>query len=587
MTRNVKVPLFYFILVFSIFSGTGEAIQEVFPPTGSQPGQAVGSGVPQLPPSRSFQVNDLRSSRQRFHEPPEQTATDGASTSLGQWQSQPAQRPSEFSSSRKFQGPQFQTPAQPDRTELESVISDRQLLPSSRGLEPLDTDTNRPSAASVRFSGVAESDTATAVVDPQVVAAHFEMPDPMNSMNPGTLGAVSGGEPNALLERYRLTQFREPLPGVPLTIEAALAQTPPQIRTEMVRQYWNTFAAWCRHMQAIEQRTATTRLSSMGGGDGALVQGAMALVETAVQRTEDELMEQQRVLQSFLPNSRADTLLALPADLPIVTVYDTQYDTYAAMNRLPYEHRTINQRLPKLLARIELAAKACQLNDQAVQQTSGGNTAAALLAIQQAAAAQRQFIDSVVAYNQIIGDYSLKVAPWNTPTNRLAGMLVIPAAPINTPAAAVAGRPIAPLREATLPNDPRANDLRQPRAGTGGFNASFQQPVTAPINAATPPANSPPLVRNFENPAAAPTGSTGMQPALPEQQNPTDAFRRSGSAPSANDGAFQPPTQINPQPNSPQPSSTPPQGLPSSRFPDGNFSSPNPANNPSSGGAEQ
>lgn len=578
MTRNVMVPLGCLILLVSMSNRSSGAIQESFPPTAGQSGQTVGSGVPQVPPPRSFQINDLRSSRQRFNEPPEQQTNDGTA-SLGEWQSQPSQRPSEFSSSRKFQGPQFQTPTPPERDDLESVISDRQLLPNSRGLEPLGSNSNLPPAAAVRFSGVAGGDAATAIVDPQVATANFETLDPMN---PSAVSAPSGSDPNALLERYRLTQYREPLPGVPLTVEAALAQTPPQIRTEMVRQYWSTFAAWCRYMQAIEQRAATSRLSSVGGGDASLVQGALALADFAVQRTEDELVEQQRLLQSFLPNSRADTLLALPADLPLVTVYDTQYDTYAAMNRLPYEHRTINQRLPKLLARIELAAKACQLNDQAVQQTSTGNAAAALLAIQQAATAQRQFIDSVVAYNQIIGDYSLKVAPWDTPANRLAGMLVIPAASINGPAAAVAGRPIAPLREATLPNDPRANDLRQPRAGTGGFNASFQQPVTAPVNGATSPANPPPPVRNFENPAAAPAGATGIQPALPEQQNSSDAFRRSGTTPPANDGAFQPPTQINPQP-----SATPPQGLPSSRFPDGNFSSPNPAKNPSSGGAEQ
>ncbi len=281
---------------------------------------------------------------------------------------------------------------------------------------------------------------------------------------------ASARQIDAMLERYRLTSYSEPLPGVPLSVAEALEQTPFQNRTAMMVQYWETFGAWCRFQLARERVMGLSQMNRGGGSDGLLVDGARALAENDVRRAEIALQRAQQGLQRFLLNPQAESLLALPSDMPLTEAYETQHAVYAARNRLPFEHRSIHLTLPKLKALLDSSGNACRVNDEALRQLSqSGNLTAVLQSTAQVYEARRQLIDTVVQYNQTIGDYSLKVAPIETPADRLAGMLVVPP----TSNASRVGGPLG-ARQAQLPQDPnRATNVRNP-----GFNPALGQSST-------------------------------------------------------------------------------------------------------------
>jgi hypothetical protein len=272
-----------------------------------------------------------------------------------------------------------------------------------------------------------------------------------------------------MLERYRLSSYSEPLPGVPLSVEEALNQTPFQNRPAMINQYWETYGAWSRLQLARERVASLSQLNRGGGSDGLLVDGARALAENDVSRAEIALQRAQQDLQRYLLNPLAESLLALPSDMPLTEAYETQHAVFAARNRLPFEHRAIHLTLPKIKALLDNSGKACRVNDDALRQlTQGGNLPAILQGSAQAHEARRQLIDTVVKYNQTIGDYSLKVAPIDVPADRLAGMLL----PSNSNGTKM-GEP-SESRQAQLPQNPN-----RPMGARGqGFNPAFAQPAS-------------------------------------------------------------------------------------------------------------
>lgn len=522
----------------------GFSQQSPFPPPGNSQGNFYGGNLEPSSRAASIRVNDLRNPTSH----PDPAGSDQNSRPI---QDEPR--------SLQDQRPWDRLPVRPPEgtADLGGFQNAHQPAISPRQLTPANNTETRVFGQPENSSGW-NNYTNERVVDPNLRLAGFG-----GNAESANMSFSESARADDLIKRFQLNRFPDPLPGVPLTIEAALSQTAPQNRAAMVQQYWATFGAWSRYIQARDEVASISRLARGAGVEGTLVQGALAIAENQAQVLEDELQNQQRRLQNFLPNPGATSLLALPADLPLVTVYDTHFETFASMNRLPFEHRSINLQLPKLLARIDGSAKACQLNQQAVQQLSGGNLTSALLAIQQSGIADRQFIAAVVNYNQMIGDYSLKVAPWETAPNRLASMLVLP-----TEGTTVVGVGGAPVRQAQLNSEPAPS-----RTGGLGFNQNFNQPVSAPQNGSPspslqpitpPPTTSSGVGSVLENPPQRSDGfsaSGGLRDSNLRSANPNGAFQSNGHANPSNE------PQANPQPSNFQfpTDQNPSGGLPSSR----------------------
>lgn len=386
-----------------------------------------------------------------------------------------------------------------------------------------------------------------------------------------------------LLDRYDVGHAPDPLPGRPIRLEDALQAAPPERRRAIVRQYWQTYAAWAQFLNRCDRCTGLTGITANSDPQQAqLLETSRQLAEGERLQAEIRLQLAQLELGRLLPSAGSE-LLPLPADQPVVQPYETHYDWYIANGALPPQVQAIARTLPKQLKLLQhRAATAEQAMSGATRivgqlGSSGSDLSTRLATLELAEQAQQAFLQSVLDYNLWIADYSLTIVPAGQDPTAVAGMLVAPRrAGLERPASALAQ---------TAPGAGSLRQTERQRLAAEPLSvvepAGFQ-PQRQPIERVSglEPAgefgrNAPPAVapafgggaaefssRPEMNPASRPPA--GLPPAVapptPVEQLPTPSGGGTGAANSGSvGGSFTPPGSFAPPPGS----FAPPPNIPS------------------------
>ncbi|MFN9366232.1 MAG: hypothetical protein ACK6CE_15735 [Planctomycetota bacterium] len=403
-----------------------------------------------------------------------------------------------------------------------------------------------------------------------------------------------------LLERYDVQRAPDPLPGRPIRLEDALQNSPPERRRAIVRQYWQTYAAWASYLNRCERCNELARLHS--GSDlqqSQLLENSRLLAEDERLQAEIRLQWAQQELGGLIPSAGSE-LLPLPADQPLAQAYETHSDWYVANGSLPPQLQTIARALPKQLQLLQHRALTAEAAMNGANR-SGGQLGSGLqdlptqlAAIALAGQAQQAFLQSVVDYNQWIADYSLSISPAGQNSNSVAAMLVAPRRPLleTTPAALVQGmrgaagsrvddRPRLTTEPTSVIEPQGFAPQRQPIERVSGSEPAWSQgeralPVVTPAFGGSGSGAAPQAGTGLTPPSGAPASFAPPPSAEKFQPQTGNAAGAGNSAPVGGSfsppGSFTPPPKIpsfdspQPQPTAGQPPAQSPQPLPLTPF---------------------
>ncbi|MBX7167870.1 MAG: hypothetical protein K1X74_16170 [Pirellulales bacterium] len=377
--------------------------------------------------------------------------------------------------------------------------------------------------------------------------------------------------PPALLGEALTPPARSPLAGQPLRLVDLLARSNDRTRQlQAVRIYWTLSAAvasyysrrsefdFLARLEGFESAAAET---AQPAGETVRLDGALALVEAQAREAELAAIDRQYELAPWL-GAAVVTALPLPADMPQIGQYRTNFEQIFAGRAAPEPARRAHDTLPLRFREIELRAAAVQtLNDllSASEEAYVSGRAPreqVVERLQELSRERQEFIQAVLAYNFDITDYALAVARRGAPANELAAMLVPggsntpqaqPAAtapPPAQPAAAMAPPPAAPRSgRRALPG--RQMTYEEPLLGAPGM-ATQPGPLTAgqptpgdpasgwqPREEGTPPAEEPPAELPIDpdaDPIEIPDAAEPPEAATPETMEEARAGRNSQAA---------------------------------------------------------
>lgn len=208
----------------------------------------------------------------------------------------------------------------------------------------------------------------------------------------------------------------------------------PAVQAAAIRAYWELARAIANVRYAADKVRVLSEVSPPGDEtERALLEEALADAEATEAAAQDGLLAAQYGLirVSGLP---AEDLLPWPADAPLVGSYRTQFETIFAGRPAPLSLRQIHHGLPgKLLLvekRVAAVAAAEGATDSLLQAYKSGRVPLSQLlpTIDRLDQSRRQFLDSIVDYNNQIADYAVAVVG-SYGTETLVGTL------IKTPAA--------------------------------------------------------------------------------------------------------------------------------------------------------
>jgi hypothetical protein len=215
----------------------------------------------------------------------------------------------------------------------------------------------------------------------------------------------------------------EALPGKPLALAQVVERSSGTAqRIRAVQAYWKLAAQVAAYHAALDDRTLFSRLNT---ADRTALAAQLA-AEAAVRRAELDVVNAQSELADAAGLTDAQ---ALPADLPLVSEYRTEFTTLYSSGAAPSSLRHIDRAMPYHLKDVRARADAVVAAQQAVQTVAEGvssrqATMAELLEVHRHYAAQRAaFSAAVLDYNAMIAEYALHVAP-NHSTPTIVSMLI-------------------------------------------------------------------------------------------------------------------------------------------------------------------
>lgn len=336
-------------------------------------------------------------------------------------------------------------------------------------------------AAATAPREIAADGTVSVVVDPPAAIATAS-PAPEASEAATLLGE--------LLEPAARGQGGPP-PDRPLPLLEALERSGDRTRRLWITQaYWKVAAACARLKQAT---AAVERLDLVAPGaaghDRAVLDALAAEARSERAEAEASLVAAQQELVDLVRLPVGEPL-PWPVDRPLVTAYQTHFDTIfaarAATGRVRAIHRMLPSRHEALEARAAAVRAAAEAFTLAEVEHAKGNLPIEAVAAAQArlGTQERAFIDDVQIYNNEIAEYVMAVGDFSVPDDRFAAMLI--------------GTPI-PWRQ-------------QPVVVAAGATAEIQPPLapTQPAAAVPPPVFIPPA--GVQPPPLAVPGAPAIAP---------------------------------------------------------------------------
>ena len=294
---------------------------------------------------------------------------------------------------------------------------------------------------------------------------------------------------NSLIARYSISNAREPLPGVPISLEEMLQTTDSKARLRMVQQYWETYFDWATLQNRKSYENWLTGLQpSRSQTDQLLLSTAKSIANNETLAAEIQLSRSQSKLQE-IARKNPNEMLPLPLNDPVTSKYITHYEWYATRRMVPPKLKGINEVLPRtyqlLIQRAQTVGQVEQARKIAQTSYSSGqaNMASVLEAGRSWQSAMQSMVATLISYNKAISDYALTVTPPQKPVQEIAAMLVskpkvISAANLGQPArASVAQNPYA------QPRGSKEVNAVGPNAGPFRQSANNRPSVVAPKNA--------------------------------------------------------------------------------------------------------
>jgi hypothetical protein len=249
------------------------------------------------------------------------------------------------------------------------------------------------------------------------------------------------------------------LTGRPMPLVEALANAYDRAqRLAITHAYWrltNTLAEY--HLCAKE--LAQLRQLQVRPDDAMLQRTALASAEAALRAAEVAVVAAQYDLAEAVGLSGQATL-PLPADLPHVGPYRTNFEVVAARQVLPPRTRLIDRMMPIRRKAVDVWASAVQAAEDAAEAVSesyqkGATDLATVLEYQALLGRrQRSFMAAVCDYNHDIADYAITVAGPEIAGPALVSMLIKTseqAAPRTAPSGAGGAAPLQGNPETFIP----------------------------------------------------------------------------------------------------------------------------------------
>jgi hypothetical protein len=252
----------------------------------------------------------------------------------------------------------------------------------------------------------------------------------------------------------------------PLPLLEALERSGDRTRRLWITQaYWKVAAAFAGLKQAT---AAVERLELVAPGsaghDRAVLDALVAEARSERAEAEATLVTAQQELVDLVRLPVGDPL-PWPVDRPLVTAYQTHFDTIFAARAATGRVRAINRTLPSRHEALETRAAAARAAAEAfvlaeIEHAKGRLPIEAVAAAHERLGAQeRGFIDDVRTYNHEIAEYVMAVGDFSVPDDRFAAMLIGTPIPWRQQPAVVATGATA---DVTPPGSPAATSLAAP-----------------------------------------------------------------------------------------------------------------------------
>ena len=303
---------------------------------------------------------------------------------------------------------------------------------------------------------VAADGTVSVVVDPQSGQA---------AANDGGPAVAPAASEAARLLRTLLEPLNDAagrrLHDRPLPLLEALERSGDRSRRLWITQaYWKADAAFACLRQAD---MAVERLELVAPGaaaqDRAVLDAVIAEARSERAAAQAALVAAQQELVDLVRLPPVEPL-PWPVDRPLVTAYQTHFETIFANRMATGRVRAINRSLPARHAAIEARAAAVKAAAEAFATVEAEHARGRLpieavaTAAERLEALERKFIEDVRIYNNEIAEYVMAVADFSVPDDRFAVMLIGTPIPWRQQAPVVPAGATADAQPAVVPAQP-------------------------------------------------------------------------------------------------------------------------------------
>ena len=265
-------------------------------------------------------------------------------------------------------------------------------------------------------------------VAPAAKAAESEPP-----LAPLNTGAARAGEAESLIDSLA-GPGQVGLPGSPTPLVELMSRLiDRRQQIEVTQTYWKLSAAVAEYRICGDSFSRLRQLAPAedlaAAPNDPLLAARLAAAEARLREAEAEVLAHQYLLAE-LAGWTAPNTLPLPADLPLVGRYLTEFQQVYSGKIPPPRAYLIDRSLPLRLRSIETRAAAVTAAAHAVEGDADAfskgqlDRIVVMDSIAELMRQQRAFIVSVLDYNRDIAEYALSIAPPGFASARLVGLLI-------------------------------------------------------------------------------------------------------------------------------------------------------------------
>jgi hypothetical protein len=271
----------------------------------------------------------------------------------------------------------------------------------------------------------------TAKKQPPAPAAKAAENEP--ALAPVNARAARAGEAESLIDSLA-GPGQVGLPGSPTPLVELMSRLiDRRQQIEVTQTYWKLSAAVAEYRICGDSFSRLRQLAPAEDAAAApndpLLAARLAAAEARLREAEAEVLAHQYLLAE-LARWTAPNTLPLPADLPLVGRYLTEFQQVYSGKIPPPRAYLIDRSLPLRLRSIETRAAAVTAAAHAVEGDADAfskgqlDRIVVMDSIAELARQQRAFIVSVLDYNRDIAEYALSIAPPGFASGRLVGLLI-------------------------------------------------------------------------------------------------------------------------------------------------------------------